>query len=422
MALYSETGRLRRVVVHTPGREVEKMTPTTARELLYNDIVPLESVKREHARLRAVLSLVAETYEMTDVLEEIAAAPDGPALLATAVSHGVTETRDRLLRRWHGAAAEMIARECVVGVPLERSRLSDFYADSPFTIPPLPNAYFTRDAAFTVYDRAYQATMAEAPRRGEAALMGAVLSRLGVAVENRFRTEPAPIEGGDVLVLDGDTLLIGIGERTTPKGVDTLIETIVADRDRPLRVIVVELPRERATIHLDMIATLIGPETILGFKPLLTGRSACRTFTIHADPGYGAPWRIDGHDDLIAALNAIGRPHRIVPCGGNDETDREREQWFSACNSVAVGPQQIIVYENNIATLTALQRAGYQVHSGDDVLADPSRILAAGDGSLMDTPIAIAVAGVELARGGGGPRCMTLPIERDKETMYEKDK
>lgn len=393
------------------------MTPATARELLYNEIVPIESVQQEHRELRAVLSLVARTVEVTDVVEEIASRPDGIAALAAGLSAGDREVRERLLERWHGAHPVSIRTDLVCGVPREALRLTDVYRPDRFLIPPIPNLYFTRDAAFVVHARGYRAVMAGAVRAGEAAIVAQVLASLGVAVDEHLSRRAKGdtsirVEGGDILVLDGDTLVIGLGERSSSAGVDALLESIAGERETPLRVVVVELPAERATIHLDMIATVVGPGALLGYRPLLVGRDARRVFTITVPPGYGGRWEITEHADLPGGLDAVGRPHRIIACGRDHEVTREREQWFSACNSVALGPQHIVVYRNNPATLDALADDGYSIRTAAEVLAAPE-LLVDGDAGLVPGPIAIAVDGVELARGGGGPRCMTLPVERD---------
>jgi arginine deiminase len=363
MAVASETGRLRTVLVHGPGREVEQMTPGTAQELLYNEIVPIESVQQEHRELRAVLSLVARTVEVTGALEEIASGPDGIAALAAGLAAGDGEVRERLLQRWHGAEPATIRSDCICGVPRDAVRLTDVYRRDRFLIPPIPNLYFTRDAAFVVHDRGYRAVMAGGVRAGEAAIMAQILATLGVAVDEHLSRRARGdgtmrVEGGDVLVLDRDTLVIGLGERSSAAGIDALLESIAGERETPLRVVVVELPEERATIHLDMIATVIGPGSLLGYRPLLEGRDARRVFTITVPPGYGGRWEITEHEDLLHGLDAVGRPHRIIPCGGDHEVTREREQWFSACNSVAVGPQHVVVYRNNPATLDALANGG----------------------------------------------------------------
>jgi arginine deiminase len=417
MALMSEIGRLRRVLVHEPGGEVEQMTPSTARELLYNDIVPVESVRREHQELQKVLRIFAEVTDVSTVLEEIARESTGIASLAAALSGPDQLTRERLLERWHGADPQSIVDDCILGVTRRPTRVTDLYRPDSFLTPPLPNLYFTRDSSFVLHNRAYRSVMAGSVREAEAAIMSRVLAALHLEVDERLETGrrvdgTLRIEGGDVLVMDGDTLLVGVGERTSPSGVDALIEAVSAGRETPVTVVVVDLPHERATIHLDMVATVVGPDEILGYTPFLSGPRARRAYTVVAPPGYGATWTIREHHDLLSALDSVGRHCSVIPCGGDHEVTREREQWFSACNSFALAPRNVLVYRNNPRTLDALDQRGYHICEGSHVIDHPREVCDA-DGTVRPGPRAIAVEGVELARGGGGPRCMTLPIERD---------
>lgn len=432
MAVGSEIGRLREVLIHEPGAEVELMTPATAQELLYNDIVPVESVRDEHRELQSVLALFAEVTEVSTVLEKIASNTTGIGKLAAALSRDDREMRDRLIRRWHGASPADIRDDCITGVARNAERLADLYVEKRYVTPPLPNLYFTRDSAFIAYDRAYRSVMAGRVRAAEAAIMTHVLSSMGVVVDERLdglrrasggtdaaEATSSPVsssgvrlEGGDVLVLDENTLLIGVGERSSAAAVDHFLAAVAEGREKPITAVVVDLPHQRSTIHLDMVVTAIGRGEFLGYAPFLKGPRGRTVYTIVIPPGYGSSWTIREHQDFVSALDTVHYPCSLVPCGGDIDVVREREQWFSGCNSFAVSPRVILVYRSNSRTLEALDHHGYAVHTGKDVLREPQRVIS-GDGEPVERATAIAVDGVELARGGGGPRCMTLPVRRD---------
>lgn len=414
MAIYSETGTLRRVLVHRPGPEVEQMTPSRATELLYNDIVPVDAVRREHDRLRAVLEGTAETIEVVEVLQRVAVAPDGRERIARELAFGSETVAEALCRRWEPLSPKRIVEECVLGVPAEYGRLEPYMHGSRFLTPPLPNLYFMRDASFVVYDRAYRSIMASTVRRAESALVSLALEELGVTIdrEHAGRTT-GPIEGGDVLVYSNDLLLIGVGSRTGARAVDALVASVTADREEGLTVLAVELPEDRATIHLDMIVTVLAPRRMLVYAPLFEGARAARVYRMEVPAASSAEtmWRIDEFSDLRRALDSCGVEVDRIPCGGIDPVVREREQWFSGCNSVALAPDQVVVFGNNRATLDALAAAGFEIREDER----KTRISNRSGGA-----IAWAIDGLELARGGGGPRCMTLPIDREN-TFGESD-
>lgn len=399
------------------------MTPGTAQALLYNDIVPVAAVQSEHDQLRRVLALVAETIEVEDVLTEIAADPEGRAGLVERLLGRGHPAAESLLERWNTLTPMEVVRECVLGISRSPRRLKDLEPGATMLTPPLPNLYFTRDGGFVAGSRVFRSAMASPVRSAESGITDAVCAHLGMRVNRsvadfarREDSEPdsarlgdpaaVKLEGGDVLMLDPDCVLVGRGERSSIPAIDYVLEELTRSRNRPLTALVVDLPARRATIHLDMIATVIDRGLLLGYEPLVAGPSAAAVTRASIYPGR-EEWSMTRHASLMEALAAAGRPHELVSCGGSNPVTREREQWFSACNSVALAPGRVVVYRNNPATLEALSGSGFDILTASEAERDPERLTSHGG------RVAVAVDGVELARGGGGPRCMTMPLERD---------
>jgi arginine deiminase len=211
------------------------------------------------------------------------------------------------------------------------------------------------------------------------------------------------LEGGDVQMLREDLLVIGHSERTSVAGIDRLA-TALAARGKVRDVIVVILPHSRAAIHLDMVFTMIDHELCVVYEPLIVNEPRCRAIRLSLEGGHVV--RIHDHDGLLDALAAVGLPLEPVSCGGDDPVRQEREQWSSGANFFTFAPGKIIGYGRNAATFEALGRRGFRlvdadaVASGEIDLSEPGRV-------------AVAMSGAESSRGGGGCRCMTLPVLRE---------
>jgi arginine deiminase len=415
IGVFSEVGRLRKVLVHTPGAEVERMSPETASELLFNEIIHYAHVKRSHGELKAILSQVCDVVEVKDFVEEILQFDEVKlSLLKDVLALGRCEDlMAEVLRFDPGELAKVL----VTGLPLKRNTLERYLSSGHFSLLPLPNMYFMRDSSMVVGLRNIVATMASPVRAAESVIMKALfqhhprLSGKGILLDGRAHaTSPDfRIEGGDVLVYSEDILLVGVSERTSAQAVDALIDRLIQTRrqdgiKREFSVFTVVLPEERSTIHLDMIFTLVDRNAAVVYEPYVMGRRRSRTVQVDVSATGAKSFKEAEH--LLAGLKRKGIEIEPIVCGGGDLLHQQREQWNSGANLFAFAPGQVICYEMHEHTVRACEDAGFRIFSARDVIED-------GELLRTDERLVVTMDGSELARGGGGPRCMTCPVLRD---------
>jgi len=402
IGVHSEIGRLRTVICHTPGPELAVVTPGNRADYLFDDILDLEFARREHSRFTAILSRFAKVHELGDLLAEVFRVPEARDYL-------FDRTDGAIGSRSVGADPEEIARLFIEGEQSSGGVLAGLVNEAGYTLPPLPNLFFTRDSAAVIGDHVMVASMKHEVRWSEEILSWTLfqthkeLGNSGILFDGAHeRRLNVRVEGGDVHVLRRDLLAVGMSERTTAAGIDALAEEVFRATEIT-DIVVVLMPAHRASIHLDMIFTMLDQDLCCVFPPYFMGPTRLPVLRIRkGDAG------VHEAASLFGALEDLGLPLTPLPCGGARRTMQEREQWASGCNFFAVGPGQVLAYDRNEHTLQALQEeGGFKVVRGVDFLT--------GDAELeADERFVIGFEGSELVRGGGGPRCMTMPILRDE--------
>ncbi len=407
--IFSEVGTLEGVIVHSPGNEVENMTPDTAERALYSDILNLCVAGNEYKQFKGVLDKVTRTFEVKALLADILKNEKVKKSLVDKVCR--FEGAGDVCADLHGMDSGLLASALIEGVPTRKKTLTDYLNKERFSLRPLHNFFFTRDAAISVYDDVFVGAMASPVRMRESLIMEYIFdfhpffSTKTVNAMNGEKADPSiAIEGGDVLVARDDVLLCGIGSRTTPQGIDFLLHHLKKKKEKQ-HILIQELPlTPESFIHLDMVFTLLDQDVCMIYEPIIMKMNKYQTVHIYAEGGKVK--FIREVKNLPEALKKLGMDLRPVLCGGGDDQwAQEREQWHSGANFMALGPGKIIGYARNVHTIKALEKDGFEIIRAKDVLR--------GQVNLNDhARYVVTVEGSELPRGGGGARCMTMPVSR----------
>ena len=399
--VYSETGPLKKVLLHRPGRELEHLSPETMEELLFEDIPYPEQAQREHDGFAAMLreNGVEVLYLEDLTAEALEAEPDARAdftrTFIEEAGDDARNCREALTEYFNSFSAGELVRRSMAGVLASElgfpsgGRLSSLIGPGErFIVPPMPNLYFTRDTFASIGGGISLHRMYFETRRRETLYSHTVFSCHPLYKNTpRYmdRDNCFSMEGGDILVLNPQTVAVGLSQRTRPEAVEQLAEALFREEAGTFTtVLAVEIPRTRASMHLDTVLTQVDTDCFVvhpGILPVVKLYELTKT-----GPGTYSVEKLEETLEQVLRRLLNRERIRLLPCGGGSGIVSTREQWNDGSNTLCLRPGTVFVYDRNTVTNRILEEEGLQV---------------------------LRLNGSELSRGRGGPRCMSMPLERE---------
>ena len=397
--VYSEIGKLKKVLLHRPGKELENLMPEYLDRLLFDDIPYLRIAQQEHDAFANIFkengvevvyleNLVVESLINDEVklrfideyIEEAGIKEDRETGILKEYFLSFSDKKDMVLKMMEGTRKSEIKDYRGPG-------LADFLSNQyPFIIDPMPNLYFTRDP-FAALGSGVSIHKMLTTTRNRETLFGKYIFNYNPIYKGTKlfydRTEDYSLEGGDILVLNKETIAVGISQRTNPNAIEKFANIILTEESSFKKVLAIDIPKTRAFMHLDTVFTMVDYDK----------------FTIHpnikSDIVVYVLKKIDGKMDITEERGSLEQVLekelnidriKLIKCGGDSVIDASREQWNDGSNTLCISPGEVIVYSRNYVTNEILQEEGVKTH-------------------IMPSS--------ELSRGRGGPRCMSMPLVRE---------
>ena len=397
----SEIGRLRRVMLHRPGGELENLMPEYLERLLFDDIPYLQEAQREHDAFADCLrgqgvevvylaDLVAESITDSEVRRDLLrqfldeADIRSPRLRESLEDYlGALPDREMIAAMMAGVRKSQLRREGV--------RLGDYLSaaedDYPFAVDPLPNLYFTRDPFATIGTGVSLHRMHTVTRNRET-LFGKFIFKYHPLYKNApkwyDRGETSSLEGGDILLLSPKVIAVGISQRTEEDSIDKFARTVLSVEGGFEKILAFDIPKTRSFMHLDTVFTMVDRDKFTVHPNIL---QEITVFVMEMAEGKVRIREEQGRLEDILKRHLGLDSVTLIRCGSDNPIDAAREQWSDGSNTLAIAPGEVVVYQRNYVTNRILEENGITIHT---------------------------IPCSELSRGRGGPRCMSMPFVREE--------
>ncbi len=399
--VYSEIGKLKKVLLHRPGKELENLMPEYLERLLFDDIPYLEIAQQEHDAFAKIFeSLGIEVVYLEDLvvdslindeiklqfikeyIEEAGIKESRESSMLKDYFLSFTSPKEMVLKMMEGIRKSEIN-------DYRGPRLADFLSNQyPFIIDPMPNLYFTRDPFATVGEGVSIHKMHTVTRNRETLFAKYIFNCNPLYKGTKLmydRTEKYSLEGGDILILNEETVAVGISQRTNPNSIEKFANTLLTEDSSFKKVLAIDIPKTRAFMHLDTVFTMVDYDKFT-IHPNIKSDMAVYVLERGEDGNIKITEGKGSLEDILKRALSLDKI-KLIKCGGNSIIDAAREQWNDGSNTLCIAPGEVIVYTRNYVTNQILQQEGIKVYT---------------------------MPSSELSRGRGGPRCMSMPLIREK--------